>query len=646
MASSAGRLPLIQAMLRGRADGASYYSAATNSERRSLPWVEVAMMAVVGALVAYLAVVSVRLRIDYFDSYQSLLSARSILDRNPTDYSIYRGILYPALLLPATALGRVVGSLDVTFVLAHLSAVLLFGALLVATFSLLRVQLGLRAALLGTTLLSMNLLIINNAPLAKEDIPGAAFITAAFYVYWRTRQAPRIANFFVAGLLAGAAAGVRYQLLPLWLVFIAAFEILSAVLGHERGRAWTSLWQPALIPRMLALFLTPVVVLVLFPIVLYPELGRSSVFYAPRLFLHDLRLVRDAVHVNEGTIQNYRFIANSLTWPLVLAAIAGALRGWRTHRSATLFHGLWFILLFGAQTYAIGHKEARFLLPVFPSLYFFVAQGFAAIPALTAFLTKQTGGRRGLTVALVGALLAAPVVAGFGALLRFTDPIYSTDYEAAVSRYAARLAGGGHIYWLGPVYPLHPRSYQFDEKDIYTYIYHDYSHVVTFWTGAAVQPYASVKFLTRGGVVYPDQGAIALLADGDAVIVDLEPRAYARDAPQRLEPLVVERALVLTFGADPSAPATFTSGSAAIVATGEGPATVLRGTGLPDGDFELLASNASPPRLPVAQALVRVVQGRFELSVPGEIWSSRAPGEHLRLIAFRGVRDFVPPGQS
>src|SRR2546426_772180 len=319
MASSAGRLPLIQAMLRGRADGASYYSAATNSERRSLPWVEVAMMAVVGALVAYLAVVSVRLRIDYFDSYQSLLSARSILDRNPTDYSIYHGILYPVLLLPATALGRVVGSLDVTFVLAHLSAILLFGALLVATFSLLRVQLGLRAALLGTT-------------------------------------------------------------------------------------------PPSLIPRMLGLGLTPVVVLLLFPIILYPELGRSSVVYAPRLFLHDLRLVRDAVHVNEGMIQNYRFIANSLTWPLVLVAIAGALRGWRTHRSATLFHGLWFILLFGAQTYAIGHKEARFLLPVFPSLYFFVAQGFAAIPALTAFLTKQTGGRRGLTVALVGALLAAPVV--------------------------------------------------------------------------------------------------------------------------------------------------------------------------------------------------------------------------------------------
>jgi hypothetical protein len=63
-----------------------------------------------------------------------VLSARAILDRNALDYSIYRGILYPVLLTPATAIGRIAGSADVAFILAHVSAVLLFGALLIATY--------------------------------------------------------------------------------------------------------------------------------------------------------------------------------------------------------------------------------------------------------------------------------------------------------------------------------------------------------------------------------------------------------------------------------------------------------------------------------------------------------------------------------
>jgi 4-amino-4-deoxy-L-arabinose transferase-like glycosyltransferase len=604
-----------------------------------------AMVGAIGSIVIYLAVVSVRLRIDYFDSYQSLLSARAILSRNPTDYSIYRGILYPVLLLPATAAAQVVGSVDVAFMLAHVSAILLFGGLLLATFGLLRRQLGLRAGLLGTTLLSMNLLIINSAPLAKEDIPGAAFITAAFYFYWRARQSPGFANLFAAGLLAGAAVGHRYQLLPLWLVFIAAFEVLSGVLERQPGRAWTPFWRAALVPRLLVLGITPVVVLLLFPIILYPVLGRSSIFAAPRVFLHDLRLVRDAVLVDEGTVQNYRFIVNSLTWPLLLAAIVGVLTGWRTHRSATAFHALWFVLVFGAQTYGIGHKEARFLYPVFPSLYFFIAQGVGAIPGLTARLTREQRRRRGLSAALIAALLAAPVVAAWGALLRFTDPVYLTDYEAAVSRYTASLGAGHNLLWLGTVYPLHPRSYFFDEKDVYTYIYHYYPHVVTFWTGTTPQPYPSVTVLKKGNAVYPDQGLIALLADGDALIVNLEPRPYAVDAPLLLEPLVVERASVLTFSTNPAAPATFISGSAAIVATSDGSATVLRGTGLADGDFELLASNSASARLPIAQALVQVRQGRFELSVSNDVWSSRTPGERLQLVAFEAARSFPPPGQ-
>jgi hypothetical protein len=117
------------------------------------------------------------------------------------------------------------------------------------------------------------------------------------------------------------------------------------------------------------------------------------------------------------------------------------------------------------------------------------------------------------------------------------------------------------------------------------------------------------------------------------------------DAPARLEPLVVERASVLTLTADPSAPTSFSAGSGRIVATSDGAATVLTGSGLRDGEFELIAGDAASAHLPTAQALIQVREGRFELSVPNEIWAARARGEPLRLVTFDAARSFSPPGQ-
>ena len=58
------------------------------------------------------------------------------------------------------------------------------------------------------------MLLINNAPQAKEDIPGALFTTAAFYFYLRGRTRERPRDFVLAGALIGAAIGTRYNLLP------------------------------------------------------------------------------------------------------------------------------------------------------------------------------------------------------------------------------------------------------------------------------------------------------------------------------------------------------------------------------------------------------------------------------------------------
>ena len=261
-----------------------FASASEVVRRASLAPIEPLAIVSIAALLAYLVTVALRLRIDYFDAYPSLLNSGAIVGDSGyypgSYYSTQRGIFYPLLLTPLALIGRLSHASGVEFIAVHLVAVLLFGLFLLASYRLFRLFLNRLTTLAGVVLLSWNLLLVGNAPMGKEDIPGALFLTAGFYFYLRGRRHRQPSDFFAAGLLLGAAIGTRYNLLPIPFLVIGAYELLE--LGaHLRDRAWVRADSGLLLIKGLALFALPALVFLLLPVMVYPAIHRASALESP-----------------------------------------------------------------------------------------------------------------------------------------------------------------------------------------------------------------------------------------------------------------------------------------------------------------------------------------------------------------------------
>jgi hypothetical protein len=620
-----------------------------SSRRDSPSLVELAMVAAIAAAVIYMLVVALWLRVDYYDSYLSLTNAGAIAHGDGWLYSTLRPILYPALLTPiVVVLERFGASSLAEFVAAHLLAVIMFALFLYASFKVFRMHLSRGWALVGVLALSWNVVLLSQAPLAKEDIPGALFTTAAFFFYLRARQTGRWRYFLLAGVMVAAVMGTRYQLAPLPFVVVVSFELISRI-----ARARLTIWSwPAVRAhsiKLLALFGLAFVLFLLIPIAVYPLAHRASVWGAPQQFISDLFAVYGAVQgiAAEPPIINFRFVTESMTWPLLLCAAVGAVASFRSRQPGALFHLLWFVVFFGVGTFFIVHKEARYLIAVLPPVYFFVARGLQAVSGWTLthpLMPVPWGARAGAIMAAL--LLALPAGNAVVAGARFTDPVYTADYEAQVSRYAQVLAGSGRIGWLGPLYPLHPRDYVFDTADPFTYTYHYYAIQAFYWTGQWVYPLAGYgAVITEPGAapfVYP--GIANVFKDGDAVIVNIAPQGYeTKSMPRSLPPLVVEQIHTQLFTSGGSGYTSPTMpGSIRVYEDGRN--YVVEGAGLPDGPFELYSPEVGSVLLR-SLALINVHAGSFRIDVPIENWPGKSPGERLVLLYFGSVLAFPPPGR-
>jgi hypothetical protein len=589
-----------------------------------------AIAAVVGEM-AYLVIVALRLRIDYFDAYDNLLNARALLHRS-ADFSALRSPLFAILLLPGSVAARLAHSPNLAFVLSHLAAVLMLGLLLWFTFALFRLHLRRLTALAGVVLFSWNVLLIGNGPMAKEDIPCTLFLTAAFFFYLKSLRSKRRRDLVIAGLLAGAAPSVRYNLLPIPFIVIGAYELLELALHwRQRGGLGPLLLKAAL------LFVLPLAVIFLVPTVVYVAVHRSSLVGAPVQFVRDLLLLqRVANGFREDAIRNYRFLIESVGWPTLVAVGAGVAESiWRRRRIA-LFFGLWFLTVFVLQTYLIAHKEGRYLMPALPPLYWFAAAGLEAIWTLALAL----GGRAGTSLVatrfrmatIAAALIAAAVVSvplsrAVSALARFQDPVYTADYERQVSGYALNLAGGRPILWVGPYYALHPRDFVFDRQDPYTYVYHFYAQVGGFWFGRGVAP-ASAHWPT-----------VDELRDGEVLIVNPSPQQFdTGNMPRSLPPLVVERLSLQVFA--PQGSGLWTSASGArIHASNAGSGWQVDGDGLQPGHYDLFVGSPDPAQHSLTAVTVQGSTFQTHLDGPADV-------ESVALLRYDAARAFPAPGSG
>jgi hypothetical protein len=571
-------------------------------------------------------------------------------------------------------------------------AVVAMALFLYVSFKLFRLHLSRPWALAGVLMLSWNVILISQAPLAKEDIPGALFTTAAFFFYLRARQSGRWLHFLLAGVMLAMVMGTRYQLAPLPFAVIALFEVISLIAVKARFplavtsrlhltvpllRVVHPLTAPSLRsalharPRLLSLpsagrikdwifvaiqaaclFILPVALFLLTPVLVYPLIHRATRLGAPSQFVSDLAELYGSVmpgtHAADPATVNYRYLAESLTWPLLLCAALGLVWSVRSRRTGTFFYLLWIATFFLVQTYFIAHREARYLIADLPPLYFFVARGLQAVTSLPAVLPRLRFAKELQGALLVGFLLLIPAGSAVAAYARFTDPVYSTNYEAQVARYATVLAGSERLTWVGPVYTLHPRNYVFDRADPVTYVYHFYAYQMMFWTHQWVFPLYGYQVVTEPGSSFVYRGIANVLREGDVVVVNAASEAYATgDIPESIPPLVVEQVHTQVFASNMlPEPANWSFSSPTMPGMirihQQAPVYLVEGTGLPDGTYELYTPEITS-RLWHSLALVTVRGGTFKTSVPFEDWPARRPLGNLLFFYYGSAFPFPSP---
>lgn len=603
-------------------------------------------------LLIYLFTVAISLRIDYFDSYSILVNARLIGTGKEGEYFWKRPPVLPLLLSPLFAFEQASGLPLFGYISSHIFAVCIYAALILMVFKLTHTFSDHRMGLWTAFLLGINPLLIHMAPMAKEDILGALLTTAIMALYHRAGSRAHIHYSLPTGIFIGLAMLTRYHFIPLFFVFILLYELLSGRTSLRLRPGETALASPIAFKKYACYLLLPLGCFLLIPSTLYVFLDLATPSNVLQQFLNNLwRHFTLVSQTPEPSWQNYAFLYECLTPSLVLCAVIGIVRAWIRGMQGRLFFSLWLVLFFLYQTYLISPKEARYLFPLFPPLYYFVAAGLTLLFDWIQHLFGNASLRRGASAVVTIVLLLSPAQKVFEECVRLQDPVYRKDFERRVSLYADSLAGPGQdLFWVGPFYALHPRKYMFHPEDEFTSVYHFYNQVVQFFTGRKkVYVLSDARLLpTRpGSMVFVGPNILWFARPGDVLIINREETAYSsRSLDRRRKPLLVERVRTLEF---------ITSGKTAdgrslltnrdhpdsyLLATPTPKGILFKGSNLPDGRYEMYLQVKGMAR-GGALTMIDVRGGEFTL-----LEERLKPGLEVMVIVllyYDGVKYFTPP---
>jgi 4-amino-4-deoxy-L-arabinose transferase-like glycosyltransferase len=290
---------------------------------------------------------------------------------------------------------------------------------LLLTWSLGRLWLAPRAALLGAFCLGTTGLFSWLARAGVMDVPLTFFTTLAAYGWfcWRVRGGRTLVLFYLAMGLAILVKGPVGAVVPL--LAAAAGRGLPATSRKERP--WHLLWGPALTALVVAIWLVPAC------------LHGGEEFARTILYKQTLgRAVASWSHARPFWYYASRLFMGFFPWILVAPlAVAWA---WRRRGEAQGLRSLVLWLLVGLLFFsAASGKRERYLLPLYPALAISVG---AFLDSPTAAVRRHWARRAALVqhLALGTAGIAYAVVACFGTALTAAWAASRPDVGAAFGR--------------------------------------------------------------------------------------------------------------------------------------------------------------------------------------------------------------------
>lgn len=597
----------------------------TRLSKRYLLSLETVMIAVLAALFFYLAYMTRLFQINPFDSYELFLNARRYagVDNHPIYWK--RAPMLPLMISPFFWLEARFFSRGFAELASRYLALGFYASWIVLGYFFLKRFLEKPLALTCVFLLAINRLLIHHSPFCKEDTPASLMTVGAFYFYLKATETGKTKHFVLTTLFITAMITMRFNLVPLPFIVIAAHEFLSGKtkLGLKPGAfglIGKNTWK-----KIIFFLIIPAPMATLIPSLVYAGIGYASLLEAPAVFLKEITyFIGGAPHArSDSFIENYEFMWIACTPPIIALMIMGTISAIVRRNRQSIIFALWFFIFWLVGTYGTPIREGRYLLPFLLPFYYFVGLGIQELwDFLKNLLKEKNEGLKQTAYALTLVLILAwPVQAGFAEALKFQDPFYTRNFQKQVSEYAKAEAGENKVYWIGAMYPLFPSDYSFHKYDEFAYIYHYYNHIIRFYTGERCFAigYPELVYPENGkyGIFIPRIGAS--VPDKTVLIVNPMQEDYkTENLPREIAPLVIQRVHTLPFQrvSTPQEPITLfvspPSPNSRIAMAPQKGGFLIEGINLPDGYFELYFQLHGRER-PDFYEIIKITDGKFRL---------------------------------
>lgn len=481
------------------------------------------------AAAAFAVLQALRLRLSYYDSWDYWNDARALLGESDAVYYRVHGPLEALLLSPLVAtvdrdgLGPWIAPHLLHAGLAALTLVLLHGWL--------RPLVGPRGAAAGVLVFAATRLFVRYAPHALVDIPAAGWAVATFAAWDRAdraaaaghaRQAARWA--VASGAALGAGMLHKYTLLALPGALGGAALLRAAL-------------EPGGLARLRRLTLTGLSCLGVFTLGFAGALWRAEGSVSFQTFLEVLSEAEDMVQTwgGEGAGDYVALalgVASPLTFALALGGLAVVLRHWRSDRVRRALPALlWLPLAGGLLALRVTHSEARYLLPLWPSLALLV--GFAVRASVP--LLRRAPGPSAVAVAVGLAAVAWPAISQarhdlHPAFARPTQPAF-----AHVLRQA--LLTPSRVLWRGHPVPLvttpNPEAPALPDDEFFDFVHLAHPFVSALGERGVEGRYETPQRPVR--MMMNEPGEVDLLVRGAPEVLYTPRLVEGAEAPAELE---------------------------------------------------------------------------------------------------------------
>ncbi len=509
--------------------------------RKSSLFPRLALALPIAGVIVFFIIFAFYNTLDYYDAFENLINARSFISPGITRCFPNRFYFFSVILSPLAHLEKYY-SPDVFFKAAHLLTAIFFATGIFLLYKIYRLFLSSLASLIGCLLFCLNPITLQMAPSAKEDMTSTVFLLATALFTCKYSKHGKQRDWILMTLAGASCLALRYNLAPLLFSLAAAAPFLE-----KTGRRISSFFVSSLVSFFIFLVGGAVYTMI---IQKKPFDLSFDVFVNNIIFLYQANN-----HRNEPPADNLFFILHSITWPVLSAIVLGIVSTiTMKKRAEIIFFLTWLFPPLILQILMVKCTEARYLLPYLPAAYFFAVVGFKKI-LITAGglpLTGPPSKKRFIALVLAASIMLLPARQATECLIRYTDPVYFSQFEKKISLAVGKIASGNTIYWCGSPYAIYPKNYLFDVGDEYTYIYHIYEHIVQFYlplnkvmvlsrTVACIDnpAFSKIPFLIRDASEMP--------VTGDALLINRETFFTSENIPQQIPPLWIARAHVYDF---------------------------------------------------------------------------------------------------